>query len=153
MLASFPSQIFNPYLLAILTAWLISQTLKVPIDYFSTKKWHWDLFFESGGMPSSHSTLVSCTALLIGLYEGFNTAAFTLALTLAVIVIYDATHVRREAGFHAERLNMLFSEIFDGKVIDQEKLREVLGHTPTQVTVGIILGCSIALFYYLLWQL
>jgi len=48
---------------------------------------------------------------------------------------------------------MLFSEIFDGKVIDQEKLREVLGHTPTQVTVGIILGCSIALFYYLLWQL
>lgn len=141
----------NPYLLAILTAWLLSQTLKMPIHFLSTKKWRWDLFLESGGMPSSHSTLVTCTSTMIGLHQGIDTAAFAIALTLAVIVIYDATHVRRQAGIHAERLNFLFTEIFDGHHLDEEKLKEVLGHTPTQVTGGIILGLGVALFYHFLW--
>ena len=141
----------NPYLLAILTAWLLSQTLKMPIHFLSTKKWRWDLFLESGGMPSSHSTLVTCTSAMIGFHEGFDTAAFAISRTMATIVIYDATHVRRQAGFHAERLNILFTEIFDGHHLDQEKLKEVLGHTPTQVVGGIILGLAVATFYYLTW--
>ena len=143
--------VLNPYLFAIMTAWFLAQTLKIPIHYLSNKEWRLALFFESGGMPSSHSTLVSCTALLTGLYEGFHSATFAIALTLAVIVIYDATHVRREAGYHAERLNYLFAELLQGHPLKEDALREVIGHTPTQVFGGAILGFTIAIIFYLNW--
>ena len=143
--------LFNPYLFAIMTAWILAQTLKIPIHFITNKEWRFDLILESGGMPSSHSTLASCTTLLIGLFEGFQSPIFALALTMTVIVIYDATHVRREAGFHAERLNLIFNDILHGHPLKEENLREVIGHTPTQVFFGIILGITIALIYYFNW--
>ena len=143
--------LFNPYLFAILTAWVIAQMLKIPIHFITNKEWRFDLILESGGMPSSHSTLVSCTTLLIGLFEGFQSPIFALALTMTVIVIYDATHVRREAGLHAERLNFIFKDLLHGHPLEEEKLREVIGHTPTQVFFGIVLGITIALLFYFNW--
>jgi len=144
-------KLINPYLLAILTAWLTAQILKIPIHYITNHEWRFNLFLESGGMPSSHSTLVTCTTLLIGLHEGFHSAAFAVALTMSFVVIYDATHVRREAGFHAERLNYIFSELMHGHSLSEDNLREVIGHTPNQVFVGALLGISIALIYHLTW--
>lgn len=134
-----------------MTAWVLAQTLKIPLHFITNKEWRFDLIFESGGMPSSHSTLASCITLLIGLFEGFQSPLFALALTMTVIVIYDATHVRREAGFHAERLNLIFNDILHGHPLKEENLREVIGHTPTQVFFGIILGITIALVYYFNW--
>jgi acid phosphatase family membrane protein YuiD len=89
---------FNPILLSALIAWATAQVLKVLIELIILKRWNWALLFQAGGMPSSHSAMVSATALSTGLTIGFDSAAFAVASVLAMIVIYDATGVRREAA-------------------------------------------------------
>ncbi len=143
--------LLNPYVIGISTAWFLAQFLKVPIFYLTNHEWKWSMFYESGGFPSSHTCLVTHTALMVGLREGFDSAYFALGITLAAIVIYDATHVRREAGFHAERLNIIFTEMFAGQKFHEEKLREVIGHSPWQVTGGFILGATVALIVHFSW--
>lgn len=140
----------NPILLAALTAWAIAQTIKVPIEYLLLKRWNWALVFQSGGMPSSHSAMVSAAALLIGLQIGFDKPIFALSAILAMIVIYDATGVRREAGKQAVLINSIIEEIAKGKMPPQEKLKEVLGHTPGEALLGTILGLSIAVVVWLI---
>ena len=98
----------NPVLFIGLFAWALAQFIKVPIFYFMYKRPHWGLWFSSGGMPSSHSALVTSMMLAIGLFEGFNTSLFALSVTLAMIVVYDAAGVRREAGRHAEKIKLLY---------------------------------------------
>ena len=95
--------------------------------------------------------LVWGTTLAIGLDQGFDHPAFIVALMFAFIVIYDATHVRLQAGIHAERLNFIFEELFNEKHTAEEKLREVLGHTPMQVFFGILLGVSISILIHYIW--
>lgn len=143
--------IFNPYLVGIGLAWFLAQFLKIPFHYISHHEWKWNMIYESGGFPSAHACLVSQTAVLVGLKEGFDSGFFALSVTLAAIVIYDATHVRREAGFHAQRLNIIFTEMFADHQFHEEKLREVIGHTPWQVAGGFILGAGIAIIIHLIW--
>ena len=150
-MSAFLSSLINPYLIGITIAWFLAQALKIPFHYISHHEWKWQMFYESGGFPSSHTCLVAHTALLVGLREGFDTAYFALGVTLAAIVIYDATHVRREAGFHAERLNIIFTEMFADHKFHEEKLREVIGHTPLQVIGGFLLGAIIALIVHFSW--
>ena len=90
-------------------ALLLSQLLKVPIDYLRNqrKDWNWSLLFNAGGMPSSHSALMAAVTTSIGLYVGWGSPMFALALAITSIVIYDAAGVRRQAGLHAERINKL----------------------------------------------
>ncbi len=147
----FRQMISNPMLVTALVAWFLSGLLKVPIEYLVTKKWNWALSFSPGGMPSSHSTLVTATMLSVGLFEGFNTAAFAVAFTVMMIVVYDAAGVRRQAGFHAEKINAIITELFAGRPISEELLNEVLGHTPRQVLGGIVTGIIFALVIWLLW--
>lgn len=132
----------------VLTAWLLAQFLKVPIHYFKTKQLKWALFFSVGGMPSSHSALVTAGALSVGLNEGFNTSLFAVALTLAMVVVYDSMGIRRQAGFHAQQINMLVEELLSGHPISDKRLKEVLGHTPREVIGGVILGLLIPLLFY-----
>lgn len=140
----------NPVLFIGLFAWALAQFLKVPIFYIMYKRVHWGLWFSSGGMPSSHSALVTSIMLAIGLFEGFNTSLFALAVTLAMIVVYDAAGVRREAGRHAEKINILINLLFSGHPISDKELKEVIGHTPAQVVVGSALGLSSALIFYII---
>jgi acid phosphatase family membrane protein YuiD len=140
----------NPVLFIGLFAWALAQFIKVPIFYIMYKRVNWGLLFSSGGMPSSHSALVTSMMLAIGLFEGFNTSLFALAVTLAMIVVYDAAGVRREAGRHAEKINILINELFSGHPISDKQLKEVIGHTPAQVIAGVFLGLSSALIYYLI---
>jgi len=91
------------------------------------------------------------TTLAIGLYHGFGTPLFALAFAVSMVVIYDATGVRRQAGFHAQKINILVEELFHGRPIPQERLIEVLGHTPRQVLGGMALGVVIALSLYFIW--
>lgn len=140
----------NPVLFISLFSWMLAQFLKVPIFYILYKRVHWGLWFSSGGMPSSHSALVTSVTLSIGLFEGFNSSLFALSFALAMIVIYDAAGVRREAGRHAEKLNILINELLSGHPISDKQLKEVIGHTPAQVIVGVALGLSTSTLFYLI---
>lgn len=141
----------NPVFLSAMLGWFLGQFLKVPIEYLLKRRWNWALWFSSGGMPSSHSSLMVSTTLSIGLYYGFGSPLFALAFAISMIVVYDAAGVRRQAGYHAQKINLLFEELLSGRPIPQERLKEVLGHTPRQVIGGVILGVLIAFMVYGLW--
>ena len=134
----------NAALLAALTAWSLAQIIKVPLEYLQTRRWNWALLLRAGGMPSSHSALVAAVAHTIGLQEGFSSALFALAFVLAMIVIYDATGIRRQAGKHAEIINTMIQDLVEGHPLRQEQLREVLGHTPLEALGGTLLGVLVA---------
>ncbi|MEN6570391.1 MAG: divergent PAP2 family protein [Anaerolineaceae bacterium] len=138
-----------PELTALTLAWLVASVLKVPIYYLINRRWNWALIFGTGGMPSSHSALMSSTTLAIGLFHGFDSPVFALAIAISTVVIYDAAGVRRQAGIHAERINMIIQEFFQGRPVPQQDLKEMLGHTPIEVAGGVILGILCALFTYL----
>lgn len=136
----------NPVLWGALIAWGIAQILKTPIHYLRTRKVDWTFLLRAGGMPSSHSAFVAATAHGVGLFYGFETPLFAVALALAVIVIYDATGVRRQAGKHAERINAIIDDLRRGKPYwheTQERLKEVLGHTPFEAIAGTLLGVGV----------
>jgi acid phosphatase family membrane protein YuiD len=80
----------------------------------------------------------------IALFAGFDSPLFAISLAITMIVVYDAAGVRRQAGMHAERINALFNELLSGHMWDENELREVLGHTPLEVTGGILLGLVVA---------
>ncbi len=142
----------NRVLLTALTAWFLAQVLKLPIDYLLNRKWNWAVAVRAGGMPSSHSALIVSSAHAIGLHYGFDTPAFALAVAIAMIVVYDAAGVRRQAGMQAEKINFLVGEFFKGHPISQRQLREVLGHTPLEVLGGILLGLVVSQAMWFFWR-
>lgn len=142
----------NKVLIAGLIAWSLAQVIKIPLDFFRTRRWNWALFFTTGGMPSSHSSLMTATTLAIGLYHGFDHPVFALGVAITMIVTYDAAGVRQQAGIHAQRINVLFDELLHGHPINQRDLREVIGHTPLEVAGGILLGLVVATGQWIVWQ-
>jgi uncharacterized protein len=142
----------NHILIAVLVAWLMAGMVKVPIEYWETRQWNWALWFSSGGMPSQHSALVTSTMLAVGLYDGFNTAAFAVAFTLMIVVLYDAAGVRRQAGLHAVKINQIINEFFAGHPISEDQLKEVLGHTPRQVIAGAGFGLVVTILFWLIFH-
>lgn len=135
----------NQVLWAGFWAWFIAQVVKPPLHYLTQREWHWGLLLSAGGMPSSHSALVVGTTIAIGLQEGFNSAVFAVAWVMSMVVIYDATGVRRHAGDHARILNLMIDELFTGHPLAEKELKERLGHTPREVVGGILLGIVAAL--------
>ncbi|MEN6482418.1 MAG: divergent PAP2 family protein [Anaerolineaceae bacterium] len=144
--------IANEVLISALISWFLGQFLKVPVEYFLTRKVNWGLWFSSGGMPSSHSSLMTAVSLSIGLTSGFDSPIFALSVATSMIVIYDATGVRRQAGIHAQKINMIIEELLSGKPLNQEQLKEVLGHTPREVAAGVLLGVIVSLIVFGLWN-
>jgi len=140
--------LINHVLISSLVAWAIAQILKIPLEYLRSHRWNWSVFFRTGGMPSSHSALIVGTTHAIGLYAGFGTPIFALAVAVAMIVVYDATGIRRQAGMQAQKINILVDELLKGHPISDKQLREVLGHTPLEALGGVLLGISVA---QLLW--
>jgi hypothetical protein len=141
----------NPVLIAGFTSWVIAQLIKVPWNYLSTGRWDWVLLLRAGSMPSSHSALVASVAHATGLFVGFASPLFALALTLAAIVIYDATGIRLQAGKHAEIINRIVRDTVKGKRTNEKQLKEVLGHTPLEALAGTLLGIVVAQLIWLLW--
>ena len=122
--------------------------MKIPTYWLVEKKWNWGRFFGSGGMPSSHTAFVVSQAIMIGVNVGFGTAEFSIAATLAAIVMYDATGVRRETGIQAQVINEILRQVFiDGKPIADDDLKELVGHKPLEVLGGAILGILTAVAY------
>ncbi len=142
----------NRVLIAGLLAWGIGQAMKVPLDYSRTRHLNWAILISAGGMPSSHSALMVATTLAIGLFYGFNDPLFALAVAISMVVIYDATNIRRQAGIHAQKINLLINELFSGQPISEDQLTEVLGHTPLEVAGGVILGIACAILTWFFWR-
>lgn len=145
-------EIFQNYVfLSAIISWSVAQLIKLPLDYLFTKRWNWALLISVGGMPSSHSALVTATATGVGLYAGFNSPVFALAIALAMVVIYDATGIRRQAGIHAQTINLLVEELLQGHMAPEKQLREVLGHTPLEALGGVILGLVTPVLLWFVW--
>ncbi len=134
-----------------MVGWILAQVLKVPVDLFRERRWNWALIFAAGGMPSSHSCLVTATAMAVGLHLGFDNPLFAVAVALAMVVVYDATGVRRQAGMQARKINVLVEELLKGHPINEKHLREVIGHTPLEALGGVLLGLVVALGLWLWW--
>jgi len=136
----------NPYFVVPLVAWAIAQTSKVIIDSVLLHRLSVRRLATAGGMPSSHSALVVSLTTVIGRMQGIQSPLFALALIFSTVVMYDATGVRRAAGQQAMILNRLLDDLFIAhRGIHQERLRELLGHTPIEVIAGAVLGVVIGL--------
>ena len=145
MMQDFSNILDNHVLLVAILACLVAQALKLLIDIVKNHKVNFSSLVTSGGMPSAHSALVSSLATGIGLTVGWASTEFAIACLFAVIVMYDAAGVRQAAGKQAKILNQIIDEVFQGKEFNEEKLKELIGHTPFQVIVGLALGISISL--------
>lgn len=130
----------NKYIWTPVLLWFAIQSFKVAWDLITEKKFNFKRILGAGGMPSSHSAVVTSLATLIGKNQGFDSPIFALALIFACIVMYDAAGVRRAAGKQAQLLNKIINTPGLSGLQVQERLVEVLGHTPTQVLVGALIG-------------
>lgn len=126
--------------------WFAAQVIKVITVLVVDRRIDFGRFVGSGGMPSSHSAFVTGLATSVGLSSGFASEVFSIAAVLALVVMYDAAGVRRAAGEQAKILNQLVEEWGKQNYKNTEvRLKELLGHTPLQVTAGAILGIAIAM--------
>ncbi len=135
----------NRVLLTAIGASLMAQVLKLVIEFIRNRKVNARTLVETGGMPSAHSAMVSALATGVGQMAGWKSIEFAIASIFALIVMYDAAGVRRAAGKQARVLNQIIDEFFQGDhKFNEDRLKELLGHTPVQVIVGTVLGVAIS---------
>lgn len=129
-------------------SWIIAQSIKVILGVIREKRFNFKWFTGAGGMPSSHAAGVSALATSIGVTYGFDSALFAITLTFTLIVLFDAQGVRLATGKQARILNNMLDDIYWKKRLDEEKLKELIGHTPVEVWAGMFLGILISLLFY-----
>lgn len=142
--------IVNPFLLTAFSSWFWAQIIKVILNFIINKKVSIERLFGDGGMPSGHSATVTSLAVVTGLIYGFNTFQFAVAGVLAVIICHDAMGVRLETGKQAMAINEILRS-FQDKTWDrlpEATLKELVGHTPIQVVMGMLLGLINAIFMF-----
>lgn len=141
----FKEIIQNKLICASFFSWLVAQGIKVLNGLIKEKRFDFKWIIGTGGMPSAHSAGVSALATTVGLYSGFNSVLFAISAIFALIIMFDAQGVRRMSGLQAEALNRLIEDIYLNKGIQQDRLRELIGHTPIEVFMGAILGILVAI--------
>lgn len=142
----FESLLSNKILIACIISWFTAQILKVIIVFATESRVDFRRMIESGGMLSSHSSLVCTLATCVGTSLGFQSAEFAISFVVAAVVMYDASNIRRAAGQHAAVLNKLIASWKNNTdEFDNIELKELLGHTPLQVLMGAMLGVAVAL--------
>jgi acid phosphatase family membrane protein YuiD len=135
----------NKIFMTVLSAWVIAQVLKVLVGVVRQKRFDFRWLVGTGGMPSSHAAGAACLATSIGIHSGFDSVYFAMAAAFAIVVMFDAQGVRRATGKQARILNKITEDIYWQGRIHENRLRELIGHTPIEVLVGAILGVTIAL--------
>jgi uncharacterized protein len=138
----------NHVLIVSLVSWIIAQTLKLVVVLLQERKFDLWRLVSAGGMPSSHSALVSSLATEIGIKDGVQSSIFALGVVFAAVVMYDAAGIRQAVSIQARILNKILDDYFERQQWNEERLRELLGHTRIEVFVGAMLGILIAF----LWQ-
>ncbi len=142
----------NRVLMVALAACFLAQATKLLVEIVQHRKLNVRVLVETGGMPSSHSALVTALATEVGLDRGWSSLEFAIATVFAFIVMYDAAGVRQAAGKQARILNQLIDELFSGDHhLTETRLKELLGHTPVQVIVGSAFGVFISLLANAMW--
>jgi len=139
----FSSILKNRILITTLLAWIIAQLIKVTIGVMREKRFDFRWLLGAGGMPSSHAAGASALATSIGLSVGWDSVYFALAAAFAIVVMFDAQGVRRATGRQARILNKILEDIYWQGKIKEERLRELVGHTPIEVFIGMLLGIFI----------
>ena len=138
-------KIIKVYLLAVCFA----QLLKILFGYIRERKVNVRYFIETGGMPSSHSSGVASLSTSVGITQGFRSVEFAIAALFSLIVLYEATGLRREAGKQAKAINKLIDTLIsDKKQFGHKELHELLGHTPVEVLAGTVMGILFALMFF-----
>lgn len=140
----------NPFLIAAVSSWLLAQVLKLIIHTIVNRKFDIYRLFGDGGMPSGHSATVTSLAVMCALICGTGSAEFALSAVFVMIVCHDAMGVRLETGKQALVLNEMAKvlKIVYSEELPEVKLKEFVGHTPTQVLAGMILGAANAVLLY-----
>ena len=135
----------NRFLITSISSWFIAQFVKTVIHAVVNRKLDMTRLFGDGGMPSGHSATVTALSVTAGIEYGLDSAPFAIAAILATVVMHDAMGVRLEAGKHAKALNELMDMVSSKDLTPDDKLKELLGHTPLQVCSGALLGLARAL--------
>lgn len=135
----------NQPLIAGFLAWFAAQLIKLILALkHGVSRAAFRRFWASGGFPSSHSSAVTALATACGIVYGFGSPYFAIAAIFALIVIYDAFTLRREAGKHAEIINDIIEDLYCRKKFEPRHLKELLGHTRFEVFFGFLLGVIVA---------
>lgn len=137
----------NRIFITVVVAWFVAQSAKVFLGVISEKRFNFRWFVDTGGMPSSHAATVSALATAVGLRYGFYSSFFAVTLVFAWIIMMDAQGFRRSTGKQAEILNVILDGIYWKKKIKEERLKELLGHTPIEVLIGAAIGILVAIIF------
>ncbi len=141
----------NSVFFVVLFAWIFSCVLKGFLVWVKDKKLDMTRFMGPGGMPSSHSTIVTSLAMCVGISDGFDSTLFVVCCAFALVVMYDASGIRRAAGQQAKMINMIIDAWDESDPIERQiRLKELLGHTPLEVTAGALLGIVIAVLAHVI---
>ena len=141
----------NKVLLIPLAAWCVAQVLKVLISSIRDKRLNLSQLITTGGMPSSHAALVCALATAAAIVHGVDSTVFAIATLFALVVMADATGVRKTVGIQSAMLNRILDELFKGKPAFEQRLRELIGHSQLQVTAGALLGILVSLLWMWKW--
>ncbi len=144
----FQEIISNKVLIVTLSVWIIAQCIKVILGVINEKKFDFKWFIGTGGMPSSHAAGATALAVTSGIHLGFDSVTFALAAVFAMVTMFDAQGVRWATGQQAQILNKILDDIYWRGKVESQHLKELVGHTPTQVFVGSLLGLVMAIFLY-----
>jgi hypothetical protein len=125
-------------------AWFVAQTIKMLTHFVTTRKIDFGYWVSTGGMPSAHSAMAAALATSVAMTSGLSSPLFAVTLAFAGVVMFDAQSVRRATGQQAQLLNQIVEEVFIEHHLPQNKLKELLGHTPLEVFAGLIVGVLIA---------
>lgn len=136
----------NRIFLTAALSWFIAQTIKVIHTFIVERRFDFTKFVSSGGMPSSHASFVMSLTTAIGLVHGWDSTYFAISLSVSLVIMYDAAGVRRAVGKQAIILNRMLEDMQHKKkkIITEQRLKELIGHTPVEVFAGAILGIIIA---------
>ena len=130
-------------------AWAIAQAIKIVLTLIKEHRFDFTRITGTGGMPSSHSAFTVSLATSVGIIDGFGSTMFAIAAAFAIVVMYDATGIRRSAGQQAALLNKIVEKIGREDIAETgKKLKELLGHTPIQVFAGAVLGVVVSIVRY-----
>lgn len=134
--------------IASLASGLLAQFMKVLIAFYRTKRFRLERVFDTGGMPSSHTSLVTTLTIGVGIESGVNSAMFSIALIFSLYVVFEATGLRQEVGKQARVLNELVDDLLVTHHLNTSRLKELVGHTWGEVTVGFVFGLLVAIIAY-----